>query len=158
MHEHDLSEHVHHHDAVAELGHGERRTRWVVLLTLVMMVAELIVGWWTGSLALTADGWHMATHAGALGLALLAYWYARAHAGNDAFTFGTGKVYALAGYTSGVLLIGVAGWMAVEGVVRLVSPHAVAFAEALPVAVIGLGVNLVSAWLLHGADGHGHGA
>src|SRR5687767_3660762 len=117
--DHHLGEHAHHHGSglAASVTRGERRTRWVVLITLAMMVAELVVGSWTGSLALTADGWHMGTHAGALGLALVAYWFARTRAESDAFTFGTGKVYALAGYTSAVLLGAVAIWMGIEAVV-----------------------------------------
>jgi cation diffusion facilitator family transporter len=157
MHEHDLREHAHHHDAVVEVGHGERRTRWVVTLTLAMMVAELVVGWMTGSMALLADGWHMATHAGALGLTLAAYWYARVNAGNDAFSFGTGKVYALAGYTSGVVLAVVALWMGVEAAGRLLSPSPVDYADALPVAVLGLVINAVCAKLLGHDHGHDHG-
>jgi cation diffusion facilitator family transporter len=158
MHEHDLSEHAHHHDAVVEVGHGERRTRWVVTLTLAMMIAELVVGWMTGSMALLADGWHMATHAGALGLTLAAYWYARVNAGSDAFSFGTGKVYALAGYTSGVVLAVVALWMGVEAAARLLSPSAVDYGDALPVAILGLVVNAVCAKLLgHSHAGHDHG-
>jgi cation diffusion facilitator family transporter len=152
--DHDLAEHAHHahqhHAGTGSTRRAERRTRWVVILTLLMMVAELVVGWLTGSLALTADGWHMGTHAGALGLALLAYWFARTRAAHDAFTFGTGKVYALAGYTSGVLLAVVAIWMGFEAVVRLQSRPRIDFADALPVAVIGLVVNLVSALLLAG--------
>jgi cation diffusion facilitator family transporter len=176
MTDHDLADHAHHHDARASAaGKAERRTRIVVGLTLVMMIAELVVGWMTGSLALTADGWHMGTHAGALGLAVLAYWYARTRAGHDAFTFGTGKVYALAGYTSGVLLAAVALWMSIEAILRLTSRPVIDFADALPVAVIGLIVNLASAFVLgtghdkkpdhdhdhdhdHGHDhAHGHG-
>src|SRR5688572_29815428 len=107
---HDPAEHAHHHDFAVMVERGERRTRWVVGLTLVTMVAELVAGNLTGSMALTADGWHMATHAGALALALFAYWFARTRAGSREFTFGTGKVYALAGYTSGVALGVVALW------------------------------------------------
>jgi cation diffusion facilitator family transporter len=127
---------------------GEARTRWVTGLTFVMMVIELLVGTWTRSLALTADGWHMATHVGALGIAAVAYWYARTRAGQTQFAFGTGKVYALAGFSSAGLLLVVAVGMGVESVRRLVSPEGIDFAEALPVAVLGLFVNLVSAWLL----------
>jgi cation diffusion facilitator family transporter len=164
---HDLSAHVHHEDEVHNRS-GERRTRWVVALTAIMMVGELTVGWMTGSMALTADGWHMGTHVGALGLSLAAYWYARTHASTDAFSFGTGKVYALAGYTSGILLALVAGWMAIEGLTRLITHPAVQFGEALPIAALGLVVNLVSAMLLgshhhygqghhdHGHHDHGH--
>jgi cation diffusion facilitator family transporter len=170
MHAHDLSEHVHHEDEDDHNRSGERRTRWVVWLTAAMMIGELIVGWWTGSIALQADGWHMGTHVGALGLTLVAYWYARTHASNDAFSFGTGKVYALAGYTSGVLLALVAIWMAKEGIENLIGRPRVDYQDALPVAVLGLFVNLASAFLLsrnhhyghrHDHDhghGHGHGA
>lgn len=142
---------------------GEGRTRVVVGLTAVMMVLELVVGWWTHSLALWADGWHMGTHVGALGIAALAYWYARTRAGQTEFAFGTGKVYALAGYTSAGLLIAVAIGVIIESVSRLMNPETVGFAEAFPVAVLGLVVNLVSAWLLdvdHDHDhahGHEHG-
>jgi cation diffusion facilitator family transporter len=117
------------------------------------MVAELIVGSITGSMALLADGWHMATHAGALALTLFAYWYARTHAQNEAYTFGTGKVYGLAGYTSGIVLGVVALWMMVESVRRLVEHPSIDYADALPVAVIGLVVNVLSLVLL-GKDHH----
>ena len=160
MQAHAPSEHAHHDSAELHNKSGEAKTRWVVAITAVMMVGELILGKVTGSLALTADGWHMGTHVGALGLSLAAYWYARRHAGNDTFSFGTGKVYALAGYTSGVLLGLVAIWMGVEGVERLIEHPAVSFGEALPIAGIGLVVNLVSAKLLshdHTYGGHSHG-
>lgn len=158
MDSHSLGDHAHHatHDGVPVA--AERRTLWVVAITLVMMVGELAVGWWSGSMALTADGWHMGTHAGALGLTAAAYWFARTRANHGAFTFGTGKVYALAGYTSGVLLGLVAVWMAVEGAVRLWRPHPIEFTEAIWVAVLGLLVNVGCALLLghdHG-DHHGH--
>ncbi len=133
----------------------EARTRLVVGLTAVMMVVELIAGMITRSLSLTADGWHMATHVGALGLSALAYWYARTRASETRFAFGTGKVYALAGYTSSTLLMVVAGEMVVGAVNRLINPEVVDFQEALPVAIIGLVVNLVSAWLLEGTHDHG---
>lgn len=149
MHEHEISRHTHPHSETLDVSHGERRTRWVVLLTAAMMVAELAIGWWTGSMALLADGWHMATHAGAIGLALLAYRFARAQASNPAFSFGTGKVYALAGYTSGVALGMVALWMGAESITRIVDRGHVNFGDALPVAVVGLAINLVCAWLLH---------
>ncbi len=164
MHDHDPSEHAHHHDVASLHDHAERRTRWVVGLTVVMMVAELAAGAISGSMALLADGAHMATHAGALALALVAYWYTRTRARSDAYSFGTGKVNALAGYTSGVVLGVVALWMMVESVMRLVEHPAVDFGDALPVAVIGLVVNVVSMALLgggkhehHHEDGHGHG-
>jgi cation diffusion facilitator family transporter len=163
MQAHDLSEHVHHEDEDDHNRAGERRTRWVVWITAVMMVGELIVGWLTGSVALKADGWHMGTHVGALGLTLVAYWYARTRASHDAFSFGTGKVYALAGYTSGVLLALVATWMAFEGIENLIAHPPVDYRDALPVACLGFVVNLVSALVLrrnhhygHGHHGHGH--
>ncbi|HEY5951841.1 MAG TPA: CDF family Co(II)/Ni(II) efflux transporter DmeF [Kofleriaceae bacterium] len=158
---HDLSAHAHHTDEGLHNRSGERRTQIVVLLTAVMMVGELIVGFLTGSVALQADGWHMGTHVGALGLTLVAYWYARKHAGNDTFSFGTGKVYALAGFTSGVVLAIVALWLAVEGIEKLIEHPTVNYDEALPIAALGLLVNLVSAWLLgtghHYGHDHGHG-
>ncbi|MCX5745697.1 MAG: CDF family Co(II)/Ni(II) efflux transporter DmeF [Proteobacteria bacterium] len=158
---HHLKEHAHHENAALHNKAGERRTRWVIYLTAAMMIGELILGYTTGSLALTADGWHMGTHVGALGLTLVAYWYARRHAGNDAFSFGTGKIYALAGFTSGILLAVVATHMVIEGVEHLIENPKVAYLDALFVACIGLGVNLVSAYLLsrdHSYDhGHGHG-
>ncbi len=166
MQAHELSAHVHHEDADDEEHNkaGERRTRWVVAIAAVMMVGELTVGWITGSMALTADGWHMGTHVGALGLTLVAYWYARTRAGTDTFSFGTGKVYALAGYTSGVLLALVALWMCIESVHHLLEPDAIRYDEALGVAALGLVVNLFSVLLLskghhygHSHGGHSHG-
>lgn len=127
----------------------ERGVRWVVLLTAFMMVTEIVVGYATGSLALLADGWHMATHVGALGLAAAAYAISRRYASHRAFTLGTGKVQALAGYTSAIALGLVAVSMLAESAVRLIHPRAVDHATALPVAVIGLVVNLASVALLH---------
>src|SRR4051812_47970341 len=156
MQSHDLSAHAHHEDDGDHNKGGERRTPWVVLLATAMMIGELIAGSLTGSMALTADGWHMGTHVGALGLTLVAYWYARTRAGNDAFSFGTGKVYALAGYTSGVLLAIVAVWMFVESTQHLMHPEAVIYGDALLVATIGLVVNGVAALLLSGHHHYGH--
>lgn len=144
-----------------EIARNERATRVVVLLTAVTMVIEIAAGLWTGSMALLADGWHMASHAGALGLAWVAYWYARTRSQSAHFAFGTGKVHALSGYTSALALGGVALWMAFESIVRLVRAEPVMFDEALPIAAVGLAVNLLSAWLLRGGGpghhGHGHG-
>jgi cation diffusion facilitator family transporter len=160
---HDLSAHAHHEDEGLHNKKGENRTRWVVGITIVMMIGELIVGFMTDSVALQADGWHMGTHVGALGLTLAAYWYARRHAGNDAFSFGTGKIYALAGFTSGIVLAIVALLLAVEGIEHLATPQPVDYSQSLPVAVLGLVVNLTCALLLgtghhYGHDhGHGHG-
>jgi cation diffusion facilitator family transporter len=136
--------------------HHERRTRWVVVITASMMVVELIIGSLTNSMALTADGWHMATHAGALGMSALAYWFARTRSKAEAFSFGTGKVYALAGYTSAVVLGIVALLMFAESIRRLMQPSPIHFSEALPVAVIGLLVNLASVKLLDADDHHHH--
>lgn len=136
-----------------------RRTLWVVLLTAGMMVVEIIAGVLFNSMALLADGFHMATHAGALGVAAIAYAYAKKHANSRRYSFGTGKVGDLAGFASAMALGLVALGIAVESAQRLLSPQSVAFGEATVIAVAGLLVNLASAWLL-GADhhhGHGHG-
>lgn len=133
-----------------------RRTLWVVGLTAVTMVGEIVAGYLTGSMALLADGFHMATHAGALTVAAVAYVYARKHAHDRRYSFGTGKVGDLAGFASALVLGMVSLGIAFESIVRLFQPQAVAFTEATIVAVIGLIVNLVSALLLgHGHD-HGH--
>jgi cation diffusion facilitator family transporter len=141
------------HDFLAEVGHsGERRTRIVILVTLVMMVAEIVGGILSGSMALLADGWHMGSHASALGIALFAYAFARKHSGNPRFCFGTWKVWILGGFTSAVVLAMVAllvGWEATQ---RIVSPQPVHYDNAILVAVIGLVVNLVCALLLKEGD------
>jgi cation diffusion facilitator family transporter len=149
------------HDTHAGVEGNERRTQIVIALTLAVMFAELVVGAWTQSLALLADGWHMATHAGALTLSAAAYWFARTRANRGEFVFGTGKVFALAGFTSAILLAVPALWMVVEAVERLFVPADVRFEEALPVAILGLVVNIVSVGVLHRApaapvEGHGH--
>lgn len=128
----------------------------VVLLTAATMVLEIAVGYATHSMALLADGWHMATHVGALGLASAAYAVSRRFASHRAFAFGTGKVHALAGYTSAVLLGIVAVLMVIESVGRLLHVQAIDFASSLPVAVVGLVVNLASVALLHDDDHHDH--
>jgi cation diffusion facilitator family transporter len=142
------------------LGRGhdanERRTWVVVALTSAMMVGEIVAGSAFNSMALLADGWHMATHAGALGISALAYRYARSHARDPRFTFGTGKVGDLAGYTSAVVLGVVAiliGWEAAQ---RLRAPVAIAFDEAMAVAALGLLVNVASAAILARGGDHGH--
>lgn len=133
-----------------------RRTLWVVLLTAGMMVAEIIAGFAYGSMALLADGFHMATHAGALTVAILAYRFARRHARNPRFTFGTGKVGDLAGFASALVLGVIALAIGAESLQRLLTPSPVAFDQAIAVAVIGLVVNLISALLLAGGGGHHH--
>jgi cation diffusion facilitator family transporter len=133
---------------------NERRLRLVVGLTLLMMVGEIVAGSVYGSMALLADGWHMATHAGALTISALAYAYARRHARSERYAFGTGKVGDLAGFTSAVILAGIAALIAWQSLGRFLSPVAIRFDEAIVVAVLGLGVNLVSAALL--SEGHAH--
>jgi cation diffusion facilitator family transporter len=157
MNGHDLSLWQHRHDfGTAAQRHAERRTRWVVGLAFVTMAVELVAGSLTGSMALVADGWHMASHVGALGIAAYAYGFARRHAGDPRYTFGTGKVTALAGYSSALCLGAVAAWMAWESVARLWTPVTIQYAEAMVVACLGLAVNLVSAWLLEHDHDHGH--
>ena len=153
-----IDRHSHDHQFLgASHDENARRTRWVVALTLAMMVAEIVGGTWYGSMAVVADGWHMATHAAALAIAALAYRYARQHADNPRFSFGTGKVGDLAGFASAMVLglvsLGIAG----ESILRLFQPTTVAFGEATVIAVVGLAVNLVSAFVLMGHHGHDHG-
>lgn len=133
-----------------------RRTLWVVALTAAMMFGEIVAGYLTGSMALLADGFHMATHAGALSVAAAAYAYAKRHARNPAFSFGTGKVGDLAGFASALVLALIALGIGVESALRLVEPVRVAFGEATIIAVIGLGVNIASALLLSGGHHHHH--
>jgi len=136
---------------------AERRTRQVMWLTLVMMVIEIVAGTLFGSMALLADGWHMSSHALALGVSAGAYALARHYAHDPRFAFGTWKIEVLGGYTSAVFLLGVAGYMGFESVSRLIDPAPIRFDEAIPVAVLGLIVNVVSAWLLStGARRHDH--
>ena len=157
MKSHNLTDWQHSHDfGTAHERHAERRTRWVVALTFVAMVIELIAGWLSGSMALLADGWHMASHVGALGLAAFAYRFARRHADDARYTFGTGKVTALAGYSSALLLGAIAFWMVWESVSRLFAPVAIHYTEAMIVAAFGLVVNLASAWLLDHDHDHDH--
>lgn len=142
---------------------GEQRTRWVVALTFAMMSAEIVAGIAFGSMALLADGWHMGTHAAALGIAVFAYAYARRHATDPRYSFGTGKVGALGGFASAVGLAVVALIVFAESVIRLGSPIPIRFDEAIGVAIVGLLVNVASALLLrqggpeHPEHGHGHG-
>ena len=148
-HSHDYLGHAH--------ARNERRTRWVVLLSAVMMVAEIAVGTISGSMALIADGWHMATHTLALGMSAVAYWLARRWSQDPRYSFGTGKLGSLAGFASALGLAAVAVGIAIESATRFFEPRSVAYGEAMLVAVIGLVVNLVSAALLgHGHDEHGH--
>jgi cation diffusion facilitator family transporter len=147
----------HEHIFLGE-GHekNERRTWLVIWLCGAMMIAEIVGGLLFGSIALVADGLHMSTHAGALLLAALAYTYARKRANDPNFTFGTGKFGDLAGFTSAIILAMIALLIAYESIARLFAPVAIHFAEAIPIASLGLAVNIASAWLLSGG-GHRHG-
>jgi len=157
--EEQLEDLTHEHVFLGD-GHDNnaRRTLWVVALTAVMMVGEIIAGTMFNSMALLADGFHMATHAGALAVAAGAYAFAKRHARSGRYTFGTGKVGDLAGFASALVLAVFAVGIAWESVGRLFNPQNVAFGQATVVAVIGLAVNLVSALLLGGGHHHhGHG-
>jgi cation diffusion facilitator family transporter len=147
----------HNHVFLGE-GHdkNERRTWAVIALCAVMMVAEIVGGLLFGSIALVADGLHMSTHASALLLAALAYRYARRHADDPRFSFGTGKLGDLAGFSSAIVLVMIAVLIGYEAVSRLIAPVPISFNEAIPIAVLGLIVNIVSALLLSGG-GHDHG-
>jgi cation diffusion facilitator family transporter len=136
---------------------AERRTWWVIGLTAVMMVAEIVGGLLFESMALLADGWHMGTHAAALTVAAFAYAFARKHAGDRRYSFGTGKVSALGGFASAVGLAVVALFVLGESLQRLAVPKVIRFDEAIAVAVIGLAVNLACAWLLRDDHHHAHG-
>src|SRR5271165_5473048 len=136
--------------------HAARRTWAVIILCSVMMIVEIVGGALFGSLALIADGLHMSTHAGALLLAALAYTYARKYANDRSFTFGTGKFGDLAGYSSAIVLAKIALLIGYEAVSRLLNPVAISFNEAIPIAALGLVVNIASAWLLSGGHHHGH--
>ncbi len=136
---------------------SERRTWAVVILTGLTMLLEIAAGYWFNSMALLADGWHMASHMVAIGLAALAYLLARRYAADHRFTFGTWKIEVLAGFASALLLVVVALFMIGESLLRFWAPAAIGFDEALVVAVIGLLVNLLSAWLLRDEHDHGHG-
>ena len=152
----DLSAWQHDHRFGTDaLANGERRTRWVVGITLAMMVGEIVAGSVYGSMALLADGWHMGTHAAALGVALFAYVYARRHAGDERYSFGTGKVGALGGFASAVGLAVVALLVLGESVTRLASPVVIRFDQAIAVAILGLAVNVGCALLLR-EHGHEH--
>jgi cation diffusion facilitator family transporter len=158
MHTHSLTAWQHDHEFLGEAhDRNERRTWFVVVLTAVMMIAEIIGGHVYGSMALVADGWHMSTHAGALGIAALAYRFARRHVGDPRLTFGTGKLGELAAFASAIILLIVALIIIYECAQRLLAPVAIDFAEAIVIAAIGLAVNVVSAVVLFDQDHHrGH--
>jgi cation diffusion facilitator family transporter len=134
--------------------HNVRRALW---LTVVTMVIEITGGWWFNSMAVLADGCHMSSHALALGLSAFAYSFARRHAGNHRYAFGTWKVEVLGGYTSAIFLLGIAALMTFQSVARLLSPQAIQYEEAIAIAVVGLLVNLVCAWWLRDRHDQHHG-
>ena len=154
MHTHDLSKWQHDH--VFDTGNhlAERGAKAVMWITLAMMVIEIAGGWWYNSMALLADGWHMSSHALALGLSAFAYVAARRYARDPRFAFGTWKIEILAGYTSAILLVCVAALMVFGSVDRLISPKPIHYQEAMLVAAIGLAVNLLCAYILGGAHHH----
>jgi cation diffusion facilitator family transporter len=155
-HKDDAAPFAHSHVFLAtEHQSSERRTWAVIGLCAAMMIAEIVGGLLFGSIALVADGMHMSTHAGALLLAALAYTYARRHADDPRFTLGTGKLGDLAGFTSAVILAMIALLVGYESISRLFAPVPIHFTEAIPIAAIGLMVNIASAWLLSGGN-HGH--
>jgi cation diffusion facilitator family transporter len=162
MHSHSLNHWAHEHSFLGDRhGERERRTWSVVVLTAAMMILEIVGGTLFGSIALVADGWHMGTHVLALAIAGLAYLFARRHIGDPRFSLGTGKFGELAAFGSAIILGVIGLGIGYESIVRLLHPVAIHFREAIPIAVLGLGVNLASAWLLrdhdHSHAGHSHG-
>ena len=161
MHTHDLSDWIHSHTFDQGSRAAERGTRWVMWITAVMMVFEIAAGWWYNSMALLADGWHMSSHAVALGLSAFAYAAARKYARDPRFAFGTWKIEVLAGFSSALFLCGVAVWMVVGSVERLLDSKPIHYEEAIVIAVLGLVVNIVCAVILgrsHEHHDHAHHA
>jgi cation diffusion facilitator family transporter len=156
MHNHDLSAWSHDHVFDKSNRAAERGTRLVMWITAAMMVLEIVAGWWFNSMALLADGWHMSSHAVAIGVSAFAYAAARRHARDPLFAFGTWKIEVLGGFASAIFLLGVAAMMVVGSVERLLAPQSIHFQEAMIVAAVGLVVNIVCALILGDADGHHH--
>jgi cation diffusion facilitator family transporter len=156
MHGETLENWRHSHDFSVNNEKGEQRTFYVLVITAITMVVEIIAGSVYGSMALLADGWHMGTHVAAFLIALFAYRYARRHAHNPAYTFGTGKVNVLGGFASAIALAVVALVMLIESLQRIFAPQVIHFNEAIVVAVIGLVINVISALLLKDDHGHAH--
>lgn len=160
MHTTDISTWQHEHNFSGDTSSAEKRTRRVVVLTATMMLVEIVAGYFFRSMALVADGWHMGTHVAAFVLAAVAYSYGRRHARDARFTFGTGKVGVLGAFTSAIVLSIIALLIAADSIHRLVVPQAIHFREAIIIAVVGLFVNLLSAFMLkddHHHHGHDHG-
>jgi cation diffusion facilitator family transporter len=157
MHTHSIDDWRHEHVFLgADHARNERRSWMVVAVCGAMMVAEIVGGWLTGSMALIADGLHMSTHAGALVIAACAYAYARRHAQDARFAFGTGKLGELAAFSSAIVLAMIAVLIGCQSVARFFNPIGIAFDEAIPIAALGLAVNLLSAWLLREDHDHHH--
>src|SRR6478752_7228853 len=157
MHSHSIENHRHSHVFLgAAHERNERKTWTVIAICAAMMVAEIAGGLWFGSVALVADGLHMSTHAGALLIAALAYTYSRRYATDRRLTFGTGKLGDLAAFASAIVLAMIALLIGYESVDRLINPVPIAFDQAIPIAVLGLGVNLLSAYLLRDDHDHHH--
>jgi cation diffusion facilitator family transporter len=157
MHSNSLDRWTHAHVFLSSAHRRNEARIWVVVaLTAAMMVGEIAGGMVYGSLALVADGWHMATHTVALGISALAYVYARRHRDDRRFSFGTGKFGELAAFASAIVLAMVAVMVAYESILRLAQPVPIAYGEAVAIAVLGLAVNLASAWLLRDDHAHGH--
>lgn len=157
MHHENLAPWSHDHQFNTGNAQAERSTRAVMWITAVTMVIEIVAGWWFNSMALLADGWHMSSHALAIGLSAFAYATARRYAADPRFAFGTWKIEILGGYSSAILLLGVAALMVVGSVERMLHPQPIRYQEAIVVAVLGLVVNLVCALILGKAHHHGHG-
>jgi cation diffusion facilitator family transporter len=156
MHIYTLNKWQHDHAFTQVDTSNEAKTLRVVILTAAMMGVEIAAGMYYGSMALLADGWHMGTHAAALGISLFAYAYARRHASDPRYTFGTGKISVLGGFTSAIVLQVVALLMMFEAGRRLLNPQTIRFEEAIAVAVVGLAVNLISVRMLGTDHGHEH--
>lgn len=156
MHAEKLSDWVHDHLFHTSNEAAERSTRVVMWITALTMVIEIVAGWWFNSMALLADGWHMSSHAVAIGLSAFAYATARRYAADPRFAFGTWKIEILGGFASAIFLIGVAIMMLVGSVERIVSPQPIQYEEAVVIAVLGLVVNVVCAFILGKAHDHGH--
>ena len=157
MHYESLENWQHSHDFSLQNDKGEKRTLYVLILTAITMFVEIFAGSYYGSMALLADGWHMGTHVAAFMIAIFAYRYARKHAHNPQYTFGTGKVNVLGGFASAIALSVVALVMLIESIQRIIEPHTIHFNEAIAVACLGLVVNIVSAFLLKDDHHHDHG-
>jgi len=159
MHTHRIKDWQHSHDFSIKNDNAERRTQYVLILTAITMLAEIVAGSVFGSMALLADGWHMGTHVAAFLITIFAYRYARKHATNPAYSFGTGKVGVLGGFASAVALAVVALVMLIESLQRIIEPQSIQFNAAIFVAVLGLVINVISAIILkdhHSHDHHDH--